>query len=65
MTKQEALMEILKGENVFCKDTNQVLGYSDFGGGFYALNGASDGGDCYVEVHTLPSDGTYIKVSCY
>jgi len=60
LTKKEALKAVLNGKYIMCVDINTVIGYSDFGGGFYSINGADDGGDIYLEVHTIPVDSTFI-----
>lgn len=62
MTKIECLEEALKGNYVYCKDIEVIVGYSNFGGGFYSYKGATDGGDEYLEIHKLPSDGTYVLI---
>ena len=63
MNKKEALLEVLKGNIVYCKDINVVIDYSDFGGGFYSVGGADDGCDEYLEICKIPSDGSFILLN--
>lgn len=59
MDKKEALLEVLKGAKVYDPDNKIIIDYSDFGGGFFSVNGADDGGDLYLEIHTLDKDTNY------
>jgi hypothetical protein len=60
MDRRQALIEVLKGKIVYCKDTNQKIGYVIHGKGFYELGGAEDGFDCGLDVSELPHDATFI-----
>lgn len=63
LTKKEALIKILTVENiVLCKETNQLISYSNFCGGFYVIGGASDDGDSSLDIRTLPTDGSYLVI---
>lgn len=62
MDRREALIEVLKGNVVYCEETKQTIGYIIHGKGFYELGGAPDGFDCGININELPSDATFVLV---